>query len=285
MTVIEGRGNQATITPPNVPNEWEIGNLDIDAYLRRIDYGGSLTPSTEALYGLHRAHAEHIPFENLDIPLGRGISLALGDIQDKLLHQRRGGYCYEHNLLFAALLENLGFEVHRLVARVQPDKPGPQTHMTLNVSLDDQTWLADVGFGAALLEPIPLEDGIVVHQGAWTNGLARRDGTWRLRSQGPDGWTDLYSFTGEPRHLNDYIVYNHYTSTHPRSPFVGQVVAIQMSAEIRHTLRGRELTTTRADGGVERQEVPNQELPHVLEEVFDIHLNPDDVSRLTEGAG
>jgi len=204
MTVIEKRGNQEIMPPPQVPDAWEIGQLDVDVYLRRIDYDGPLIPSMETLYNLHRAHAGHIPFENLDIPLGRGISLALGDLQDKLLRHKRGGYCYEHNLLFAALLENLGFEVHRLVARVQPDKPGPQTHMTLIVSLGDRMWLADVGFGAALLEPIPLKDGVVVHQGAWTNGITRQDnGTWRLRSQGPDGWTDLYAFTREPRHLND----------------------------------------------------------------------------------
>src|SRR5699024_6440565 len=123
--------------------------LDIDAYLQRIGYDGPLEPTEATLYALHRAHASTIPFENLDILLGRGISLEMDDIQDKLVRRQRGGYCYEHNLLFSALLEHAGFEVRRLVSRLNPNQPGPASHMMLNVSVGNRTWLADVGFGAA----------------------------------------------------------------------------------------------------------------------------------------
>jgi N-hydroxyarylamine O-acetyltransferase len=259
------------------PSEWEIERLDVGAYLDRIGYAGSLEPSPEVLTALHRAHATTIPFENLDIILGRGVSLRLDDIQEKLLRQRRGGYCYEHNLLFAALLERMEFDVRRLVARVQPDKPGPRTHMLLNVTIDGEEWLADVGFGAALLDPIPLDDGIEVRQGEWTHGTARmRDGSWRLRTRDGEEWSDLYGFTGEPQRPTDYLVYNHYTSTHPGSPFVSQVVAMRVTPAARFTLRSDELTTTRPDGSSVRTTVPGPGLDGVLRDTFGIALNGDD---------
>jgi len=271
-------------TPADAPvaSEWDIDRVDIDAYRRRTGYDGPLAPAEATLFALHRAHAETIPFENLDIPLGRGISLDLDDIQDKLVRQRRGGYCYEHNLLFAAVLERAGFAVRRLVARVQPDKPGPRTHMTLNVSAGGQTWLADVGFGAALLEPVPLVDGAIARQGDWTNGVERQsDGTWRLRTLGPDGWSDLYGFTQESQRPNDYLVYNHFVSTHPASPFVGQIVAIRITPRARYTLRGRSLTTVWPDGGSEQRELRPAEVIGVLDDTFGIALGAEDATRLT----
>jgi N-hydroxyarylamine O-acetyltransferase len=275
-------------SPSDAPaaSEWGIDRVDLDAYRRRTGFDGPLVPTTETLFALHRTHAEHIPFENLDIPLGHGISLDLDDIQGKLLRQHRGGYCFEHNLLFAAVLERVGFTVRRLVARVQPDKPGPRTHMTLNVRVGDQAWLADVGFGAALLEPMPLVDDAIARQGDWTNGVARRpDGTWRLRSLGADGWADLYSFTQEPQRPNDYEVYNHYVSTHPASPFVGQIVAIRITPQARYTLRGRLLTTAWANGQSEQRELRTSDVIGVLDDTFGITLATDDAARLLAIAG
>ncbi len=104
----------ATTVPTS---EWRSEQLDVDAYLERVGYDGDLKPTAETLRGLHRAHVAAIPFENLDIVLGRGISLEMDAMQDKLIRRDRGGYCYEHNLLFAALLERIGFAVSRLTAR------------------------------------------------------------------------------------------------------------------------------------------------------------------------
>lgn len=261
--------------------EWDIERLDVDAYLARIGYDADLRPSADTLRSLHRAHAAAIPFENLGVVLGRGISLELDDVQDKLLRRDRGGYCYEHNLLFAALLERLGYRVRRLAARVQPEKPGPRTHMLLLVEADGEEWLADVGFGAALLEPIPFSDGAVSRQGGWTYGLERvEDGPWLLRSSDPNGWSDLYAFTLEPQRPIDYAVHNHYTSTHPDSPFVGQVVAIRTTPEVRHTLRGRELTVFHPGGSTDSRDLAVDELADVLRGTFGIDLEPEEIVRL-----
>src|SRR5262245_30890771 len=134
--------------------------LDLDAYLARIGYTGDLTPTLKTLRGLHLAHATHIPFENLDILLGRSIELDLASLQSKLVARRRGGYCFEQNTLFAAALETVGFPVTRLGARVLmgTDHIRPRTHMLLGVTADGAEWLADVGFGGeGLIWPILLD--------------------------------------------------------------------------------------------------------------------------------
>lgn len=265
-----------------VASEWDIDRLDIDSYRDRVGYHGPLEPALDVLIAIHRAHATTIPFENLDVVLGRGVSLEIDDIQDKLLRSRRGGYCYEHNLLFAALLERAGFTVRRLVARVQPDKPGPRTHMLLNVTVNGQAWLADVGFGAALLEPIPLIDGVAIRQGAWIHGVTKdEDGSWRLRTLGAEGWSDLYAFTPERQRPNDYAIYNHYTSTHPASPFVGQAVAMRVTSEERFTLRRDILTRTRPDGSTEQRQIPEAEVMTMLRDTFGIALDPEAAAILT----
>lgn len=261
-------------------SEWDIDRLDVAAYLDRIGYHGAWEPSSTVLATLHRAHATTIPFENLDVILGRGVSLDIEDIQDKLLRGRRGGYCFEHNLLFSALLERAGFSVRRLVARVEPDKPGPRTHMVLNVTAGGQEWLADVGFGAALLEPVPLVDGVTVRQGDWTHGVTREpDGSWRLRTLGAEGWSDLYAFSSDPQRPNDYVVYNHYTSTYPGSPFVNQVVAMRVTPTERFTLRNNDLSTTLPDGSTHRQELTDAGFLQALRETFGITVDsPDEVT-------
>ena len=204
--------------------QWAIDLLDVDAYLERVGYHGDLAPTVGTLRRLHRAHVAAIPFENLDVVLGGGVSLEMGAMQDKLLRRGRGGYCYEHNLLFAALLQRIGFAVSRLTARIRMGSDGPREsgHMMLRVEAEGRPWLADVGFGGQrLMEPVLLEDGATSQQGGWTYRLNREGaGSWVLRVWRPGGWFDLYGFTLEPRHHGDYVVYNHYTSTSPDSPFV-----------------------------------------------------------------
>ncbi|PZS23092.1 MAG: acetyltransferase [Acidimicrobiales bacterium] len=262
--------------------EWGTEKLAVDAYLARIGYHGELAPGGETLRRLHRAHLAAIPFENLDIQLGRPLPLGLPSLEDKMIRHRRGGYCYEHNLLFAALAERLGYPVNRFLGRVNrgDDHPGPLTHMTLVVQADGVSWLADVGFGAGILEPIPLTDGATVAQDGWTYRLERHDGHWRLGTLGPDGWSELYRFTQEHQHRVDYEVANHYTATHPDSVFVGKMVVMRTQPDAKHRLIGQELTTTRADGTSERQIVGPDELIEVLVEVFGIELEPDDGARL-----
>lgn len=163
--------------------EWDIGRLHLDAYLERIGYHGDLQPTGRTLAALHRAHVNSIAFENLDVVAGRGVSVDLDDVQAKLVGRGRGGYCYEHNVLFAAVLERLGYRVDRLLARIgaDHDRPRPRTHMTLHAHGDGHSWLADVGFGAGLLEPLPWGDRDPRDQGGWTYQLAGDAGTWEVR--------------------------------------------------------------------------------------------------------
>lgn len=260
-------------------NEWDVGKLDADSYLARVGYEGDLRTDAETLHRLHRAHADSIPFENLNVVLKHGISLGLDDVQDKLVHQGRGGYCFEHNLLFSALLERLGFKVRRLAGRVQ----AARTHMLLIVEAGETEWLADVGFGATLLEPIPFEDGAVSRQGGWTYGLAQQDdGSWRLRSPEAEGWMDLYSFTQEPQRFIDYVVYNHYTATHPDSPFVTQPRAVMVKPNVRYTLGGNTFISKYPDGTSHKRGLSENEAIQALRETFGITLAPEDETKLRE---
>src|SRR5262249_30740485 len=137
-----------------------LSSLDLDAYLTRINQVGPLAPTQQVLERLHLAHTTHIPFENLNVLLGRPIRLDLDSLQAKLVRDRRGGYCFEQNTLFASVLEQIGFRVTRLAARVRlgAHRLLPRTHMLLRVDVDGQPWLADVGFGGAgLLQPILLK--------------------------------------------------------------------------------------------------------------------------------
>lgn len=283
MSTPEARADRTRgAAPSGAGSEWGSEHLDLDAYLARLGYDGGLAPTANTLRALHRAHIAAVPFENLDIVLGRTIWLDIAALQDKMVRRRRGGYCYEHNLLFAAALERLGYAVTRLVARVRPDRSGPRTHMLLRVAAGGVSWLADVGFGGGVLEPIPLEHATTARQGGWTYRLDQGDdGVWLLRSLRPDGASSLYSFTEEPHRWVDYELINYYTSTHPDSPFTGRVVAMRIEDQAHHTLAGRELTTMYPDGANERRGVADDELVAVLGDTFGIRLHdPQDELRL-----
>jgi N-hydroxyarylamine O-acetyltransferase len=225
--------------------------LDLEAYLERIGHSGGLDPTVETLTAIHRAHVLSIPFENLDILLGRAIRLDLASLQTKLVHDRRGGYCFEHNALFAAVLEHLGFEVTGLAARVSmgEERSTPRTHMILGVDIEGTRWLADVGFGGdTLLEPVSFVDGEPVQQAAWAFRLVNDGDVRVLFGLRAERWLDLYSFTEEPQLPVDYEVANHYTSTWSRSPFVTKIIAQRSGLEERWMLIDDELRVERPDG-------------------------------------
>lgn len=265
-------------------DEWEVDQLDLDAYLGRIAYDGPVDPTGRTLAGLHRAHVAAISFENLDLVLGRGIGVDLGSVQAKLVDNHRGGYCYEHGVLFAAVLERLGYSVDRLLARIGYDeqRPRPRTHMTLHVGTDTEQWLADVGFGAGLLEPLPWDETGDAHdQGGWTYQLLpAAPGSWQVCQRGGEEWTALYSFTEEPQHASDVEVADHFTSTHPSSPFVGQAVAMRRATDAQHRLRDRRLTTTRPDGATEERVLDDAEVATALRDDFGLSLSDDEIADL-----
>jgi N-hydroxyarylamine O-acetyltransferase len=238
--------------------------LDLDAYLARIGYEGELGPTPDALARLHRAHALTIPFENLDILLGRPIRLDLPSLQAKLVEDRRGGYCFEQNALFAAVLETIGFEVIRLAARVRMGNSTahPRTHMVLAVEAGDERWLADVGFGGdGLLDPIPFASEAPVRQSAWTYRLDREGDLFVVRSLHADSWLDLYAFDLQPQLPVDYEVANHFTSTWPGSSFVKHVTVQRPGPHERLVLWERSFVVQRV-GSEERTDVVDSE--HLL---------------------
>ncbi|MGW2817550.1 arylamine N-acetyltransferase family protein [Streptomyces sp. NPDC001415] len=263
---------------------WNGQDVDLDAYFARIGYDGDASPTLRTLRELHRAHVAAIPFENLDVALGRPVPLDVKSLVGKLVGQARGGYCYEQNSLFAAVLERLGFEFGGRGARNRSRGTTlvPVTHALLAVTVEGQLWLCDTGFGGqGPLEPVPLRDGAVVEQGGWTFGIGTEgDGTHVLRSLRPEGWLDLYAFAPQTLYPADFTVMNHYSSSHPQSRFVGQVVAQRTAPGVRRALVRDEFTTVRTDGTQERRRVPADELGAVLSEVFDIVMEHEELAQL-----
>src|SRR2546430_1492720 len=137
--------------------------FDLDAYFKRINYSGSHSPTIETLRQIHARHTQAIPFENLNPFLKWPVNLDIASLQQKLIHDKRGGYCYEQNLLFRHALETIGFGVVGLAARVSWNTPEdvvlPRTHMLLRIDLDGQAHIADVGFGGLTLTA-PLRLGL-----------------------------------------------------------------------------------------------------------------------------
>ena len=228
--------------------------VDLAAYAARIGFTGELLPSAECLRELHLAHATHVPFENIEVLMGRPVRLDIESLWKKLVVGRRGGYCFEQNTLFAAVLEKVGFPVRRLAARVRMGAAGitARNHMLLAVEADGRQWLCDVGFGGeALLCPIAWLPGETSAQFAWKYRLMEEAPGYVLQMWRPEGWLDLYSFTLEEQHAVDYEVANYFTSTPPDSFFRKQLMVDIPGPEIRVTLVGRRLIERRPDGDSE----------------------------------
>jgi N-hydroxyarylamine O-acetyltransferase len=247
--------------------------LDLDAYLGRTGAVRPLAPCREALFALHRAHVAAIPFENLDVLLGRPILLDVPSLEAKLVHGRRGGYCFEQNTLFRAALEALGFPVTALAARVRAGttEVRPRTHMLLRVDLPEGPFLADVGFGGdGLVEPLPLAESAQTWVGPCGHRLRREGEAWVLEGSAGDAWGDLYAFTLEPHHPVDFVMANHFTSTFSRSPFVLNLTAQRSWPERRAILRNRNLVVRESGAGASTTVRDPEHLLEVLAEVFSL---------------
>jgi N-hydroxyarylamine O-acetyltransferase len=248
--------------------------LDLSAYLDRI--GLSERPD---LPELHRAHVAAIPFENLDPRRGIPISLELEDLQRKLVSGRRGGYCFEQNLLLKAAAEALGAQVEIFLARVRvgrpPSVPRPRTHLVLGVTTESgQRWHADVGFGhGTLREPIPFGAGGEYEQAGWRHRVVEDGRELVLQSLDQNGeWVDLYGFVPEPVPAIDVVTSNWYTCTYPRSPFVtGLIVSLQQSDGTRVSVSdwdGALLLNEQTPAAATVTELDSGELPNLIESRF-----------------
>jgi N-hydroxyarylamine O-acetyltransferase len=252
---------------------------DVAAYCRRIGYTGDLAPTVATLRALHRAHVGAIPFENVDVLLGRPILLDHVSLERKLIAARRGGYCFEQNLFFKDVLEFLGFEVTGLAARVLMGATDirPRTHMAMLVEAERQVFLADVGFGGTgLLEPLPFVAGRTFEFPLVSFRLAEHQGLWVLQSAQQTGsWTDLYAFTFEPQERVDYEVANWFTSTYAASVFRHSLTAQRTRPEERIVLRNQDLTILTAAGEESHRVGSAAEARAVLEQRIGLNLSAD----------
>ena len=250
--------------------------LDFDAYLHRIGLSAADAPSWQAI---HRAHATTIPFENIDSHRGMPISLAQADLERKLVTDRRGGYCFEHNLLLSSALERLGLQVERMLARVRVgtspgDPPRPPGHLVLRVTDGDgRQWHADVGFGlGTLLDPIPFGPSGAHEQSGWSFQVVGDGDELVLQTLGPDGWSDLYAFLPRPVPHVDIEVSNWWTCTNPASPFVfGLIASIHHPDGRREAISdwsGALQATTMSPEGVQTTERPREAIPGLLADRF-----------------
>jgi len=261
--------------------EQTANTVDVDAYLARIGQRRE-QPSAAALRRLVQAHVETIPFENIDVVLRQHRGIGLDVVAGKLVGRQRGGYCYEQAGLFAAVAEQLGYQVQRTAARVQPRRNGPYTHMSLLVTVDGETYLVEVGFGAGILVPMPLRDGEVVDQAGWPHRLVRSGDWWVLQKQADDGWDDLHEFLPQVHSQpGDYEVFHHYTSTHPKSPFVRKIVVMRLEPGRFRRLLGREYQVSYPDGTVENRTVEPAELGKTLADL-DVVLTEEELAALLE---
>jgi N-hydroxyarylamine O-acetyltransferase len=231
--------------------------VNINAYLERIDYHGSLEPDAESLRALQVAHLLAVPFENLSIHAGQPIILDDDALFTKIVANRRGGFCYEANGLFAALLRALGFEVAMLSAQVANAEGefGPDfDHMTLLVTLRDsadfsQRWLVDVGFGDSFLEPLLLDERGEQGQGSRAYQIVS-DGAHLVLMQRDEGdqWKALYLFTLQPYGYADYAEMCRYHQTSPESHFTRSRICSRATEDGRITLSDMRFITTSRSG-------------------------------------
>ena len=261
--------------------------FDLPAYLRRIGMNQELRPDMPTLRLMHRAHLGAVPFENLDIQMGLPIRLDPGSLQRKIVGQRRGGYCFEQNMLFALALQAVGFECHLCEARVRQNAGGvirPRTHLVLKVICAGRTWLADVGFGGdGILEPVAIDAGANPQYGR-SFRIVNEDRQWVLQVEQADGWNDLYAVVPQPVFAVDFEVANWYTSTHPESPFVRTLTAQLTTLAVRYVLRN--LTFTAHMGtDVESREISRPELHALLRDTFHIDVPANARFRAIDGDG
>jgi N-hydroxyarylamine O-acetyltransferase len=254
--------------------------LDIDGYFRRIGYEGSREPTLETLRALHARHPLAIPFENLDVLRRRRVRLDVDSLQRKLVTERRGGYCFEQNLLFSHVLAALGFHVVSLAARVLWDRPGDaraRTHMLLFVELGEGSYLCDVGFGGfTMTAPLRLEPGVeqgMPHEVMRVLGQGR-EFVSQVRVRGD--WRALYRFDLQQQLQADIEVLNFWVSEHPESPFLTRLMVARRGGDRSFSLRDSRLSVYYPGGHSEHRELRSvAELRTELATTFGIEMPAD----------
>lgn len=252
--------------------------IDLDAYFQRIGYCGDRSPTLTTLRAIHLCHASSIPFENLNPLLRQPVLLDLQSLQQKLIYERRGGYCFEHNLLLRSVLLTLGFQVTNLAARVLWNLPAgtipPRSHMLLQIAIDGKFYIADVGFGGlTLTAPLLLTPSIEQQTPHEIFRLISIDRMFLMQACINQKWKSLYRFDLQAQELPDYEVSNWYVSTHPKSLFVNSLIVARPDLDRRYALRNNEFITHYLNDRTERSILQTPaEMRSMLEQAFQIQL-------------
>ncbi|MBC8639129.1 arylamine N-acetyltransferase [Caballeronia sp. EK] len=261
-------------------------SIDLAAYFERIGFSGPArpAPTLDMLRALHLLHPQTIPFENLDVLIGRPVRLDLESVQRKLVKSRRGGYCYEHNLLFRSVLQTLGFRVRSFAGRVLWGRDAPEmparTHMLLLVDLDEGTFLTDVGFGGMTLSaPLALQTGLeqITPHGAFRlDDAGGEPPAYILQALVNGAWTRVYRFDLDPQYDADYEMANYFVSAYPQSIFLHNLLAARLAPGKRFGLFNRRFSAHDEREGSDHRELESvADLRRVLENELGIRL-PDD---------
>jgi N-hydroxyarylamine O-acetyltransferase len=248
--------------------------MDVEAYLRRIEYDGPRQPSATTLRDLHRQHLFTVPFENLDIPLGTRIILDLDSFYEKIVLGRRGGFCYELNGLFGQLLAALGFRVQMLSARVRHEAGGfgPEfDHMLLKVELEEP-WLVDVGFGDSFVDPIIFKSGGADQVDGHRYTVSRARDEWELLREDADGSAPLYAFRDVPHELSEYEGMCTFHQSSPESHFTRNWICSRATPDGRVTISNMRLIVTGENKRKETQLQSEATLRRSLRELMGVEF-------------
>ncbi|HEX7935407.1 MAG TPA: arylamine N-acetyltransferase [Paraburkholderia sp.] len=261
--------------------------LNLDNYFKRIGYDGPRAPTLEVLRAIHRLHPRAIPFENLDPLARRAVKLDLESIERKLVGDHRGGYCFEQNTLLANVLKELGFSVTPLIGRVlwgrEPGAMPPRMHMVLRVDIDNDAWIADVGFGSVTLtSPLRLAPGLAqaTELGVFRLADASHNALYLEVQARDESWSRVYRFDLHPVEWIDYETSNWYASTSPDAIFASHLVVCRVLPETRLTLLDDQLNERAADGSVvgEQRLASAEALAACLRERFGLDTGDVDIA-------
>jgi N-hydroxyarylamine O-acetyltransferase len=253
--------------------------VDLDAYFARIGYAGPRKPNLQTLRALHALHPAAIPFENIDVLLGRGVDLAPEAVDAKLIRGGRGGYCFEQNSLFKRVLTTLGFQVDSLIARPRWGRPleevRPRTHMSLRVRIDGADWLADPGLGVSMLTA-PLQFGRDGPQPTAFEPFRLRpvDDEVRVEVEIAGEWRPVCDLVLSPQTDADFIAPNWFTSTHPDSIFRQRLILSRTLPRARYGLADNRLVIRRPGQETERRVLDADGIEQALCELFGLPVEP-----------
>ena len=263
--------------------------LDLDNYFERIGYTGPRAPTLEVLKAIHRLHPRAIPFENLNPLRRRAVKLDLESVERKLVDDRRGGYCFEQNALLANVLIELGFQVTPLIGRVlwgrEPDAVPPRTHMVLRIDVDNEAWIADVGFGSVTLtSPVRLTPGLAQRTdlGIFRLADASHDALYLEVQARDQTWSRVYRFDLHPVEWIDYETSNWYTSTSPEAIFANNLIVCRVLDDTRLALLNDQLNERAADGSIVREQrlATADELAACLHDRFGLKTGDIDLAEI-----